>query len=293
MINSMTGYAAAQSGGETFSVSVEIRSVNSRHLDTVVRLPHAWQGLERSIKTAVSDSLVRGRVEVRVEIRDVSEGAERFEVDTVRARAYAAALNRLAEAIGAPDGAPLELVARLEGVIRPAEAEADADACWKELEPCLKEALAALAGMRAREGRFLAGDFARRLDMLEARVEKVAAASRNLPTLYRQRLQARIGELTRGMVEIDPSRIAQEAAFLADRSDISEEIVRLRSHIGQFRELMDGPEAAGRRLNFLLQEMNRELNTIGSKTEKAAVAHMVVEMKAELEKIREQVQNVE
>ncbi len=293
MINSMTGYAAAAAEGETFSVSVEIRSVNSRHLDTVLRLPHAWQALESRIKAAVSDRLVRGRVEVRVDIRDVSAAAERFDVDTDRARAYAEALGRLCDAVGVQQAVPLELVARLDGVIQAAEAPADPDACWRELQPCLQQALEGLADMRAREGRFLAEDFERRLAFLEARLEKVARASRDLPVLYRRRLETRIGELTQGVVEIDPARIAQEAAFLADRSDISEEIVRLRSHIDQFRHLMDGPEAAGRRLNFLLQEMNRELNTIGSKTESAAVAHMVVEMKAELEKIREQIQNVE
>jgi uncharacterized protein (TIGR00255 family) len=293
MINSMTGYAAAESGGDTFSVSVEIRSFNNRHLDTILRLPHAWLGLESRIKAVVGDRLARGRVEVRVDIQDVSAAAEKFEVDTIRAGAYAEALKHLAQAVGAASAVPLELVARVDGVIRPADTGKDLDACWQELEPCLRRTLDALADMRAREGRFMAEDFARRLDFLEAHVQKVAEASRHLLELYRDRLKRRIGELTQGMVEIDPARIVQEAAFLADRSDISEEIVRLRSHVEQFRHLMETPEAAGRRLNFLLQEMNRELNTIGSKTEKAAVAHMVVEMKAELEKIREQVQNVE
>ncbi len=293
MINSMTGYAAAESRGDAFSVSVEIRSFNSRHLDAVLRLPPAWLGLESRIKAVVSDRLVRGRVEIRVDIQDVSGAAEKFAVNTGLACAYAEALKRLARAVGTDGGVPLELVARQDGVVMPADTQSDLEGCWQELEPCLGRALDALVVMRAREGRFMAEDFTKRLRFLEAGVEKVAQASRNLLDLYRDRLKRRITELTQGMVEIDPARIAQEAAFLADRSDISEEMVRLRSHIEQFRHLMGVTEAAGRRLNFLLQEMNRELNTMGAKTEKAAVAHMVVEMKAELEKIREQVQNVE
>lgn len=293
MINSMTGYAAAESDRETLSISVEIRSFNSRHLDTVLRVPRAYLGLENRIKAVVGDCLARGRVDIRVEIGNVSEAAEAFEVNTARARAYYEALNSLAAALGVDSSASLELLAHLDGVIRPVDTAADLDTCWHELEPCLRSALDALTGMRAAEGRFMADDFTRRLDFLEARTGQVADASSNLLALYQERLKTRIGALTQGLVEVDPARIAQEAAFLADRSDISEEILRLRSHIQQFRQLMSAPEAAGRKLNFLLQEMNRELNTMGSKTEKAAVAYMVVEMKSELEKIREQVQNVE
>lgn len=293
MINSMTAYAVAESTEETLAISVEIRSFNSRHLDTVLRLPHAYLGLENRIKAVVSDCLARGRLDIRVDIRNVSDTAEAFKVNAARARAYYGALNSLAAALGVGNSVSLDLVARLDGVVQSVDTQADLDASWRQLEPCLRNALDSLTGMRATEGRFIADDFARRLDFLEGFTSQVADASKNLLTLYQERLKIRIGALTQGMVEIDPARIAQEAAFLADRSDISEEILRLRSHIAQFRQLMSAPEAAGRKLNFLLQEMNRELNTMGSKTEKAAVAHMVVEMKSELEKIREQVQNVE
>lgn len=147
--------------------------------------------------------------------------------------------------------------------------------------------------MRKREGDFIASDISRRLDSIEEGAEKIQKASKNLISHYQQRLEGRIQVLTKGMVEIDPGRIAQEAGFLADRSDISEEIVRAGSHIEQFREIMDSAGPAGRKLTFLLQELNREFNTMGSKTEKARVSHMIVEIKSELEKIREQLQNME
>jgi uncharacterized protein (TIGR00255 family) len=147
--------------------------------------------------------------------------------------------------------------------------------------------------MRVQEGANLATDILARIDLLASGVDQVAGLADGLVAQYQERLQGRITELTRGGVEIDPGRIAQEAAFLADRSDISEEIVRARSHVAQFRALADDPEPAGRKLNFLLQEMNRELNTMGVKVGSAAASHIIVNMKSELEKIREQIQNVE
>jgi uncharacterized protein (TIGR00255 family) len=164
---------------------------------------------------------------------------------------------------------------------------------WDKIERCLIEATNGLDDMRKKEGQMIATDLSKRLDDIETTIKQIEKTSENLLPAYQERLKGRIEELTRGIVEIDLDRIAQEAAFLADKSDISEEIVRAKSHIHQFRMIQDSKEPAGRKMNFLLQEMGREINTIGSKTGKAEVAHMVVDVKSELEKMREQVQNIE
>jgi uncharacterized protein (TIGR00255 family) len=179
------------------------------------------------------------------------------------------------------------------GVIKAAENETDLERLGELIDGGLEQALEALVAMRRREGHSLEVDFRKRLQIIEARLAAVQSASRGLLAQYQQRLKERIDALTDGMIEIDPTRIAQEAALLADRSDIAEEIVRARSHLQQFRHIMNNESPAGRQLNFLIQEFNREFNTMGSKTGKAEISHLVVELKTELEKIREQVQNVE
>jgi uncharacterized protein (TIGR00255 family) len=178
-------------------------------------------------------------------------------------------------------------------MVQALEVEKDMDAVWPQLELCLKTAMADLDAMRRVEGDNMAHDFRQRLDAIETMLEQIGDQAAQLPEMVSQRLKERIDALTHGVVEIDPARIAQEAALLADRSDISEEIVRATSHIQQFRALMADDTPAGRPLNFLLQEFNREFNTMGSKSGQAAMSHIIVTVKSELEKMREQVQNVE
>jgi uncharacterized protein (TIGR00255 family) len=185
------------------------------------------------------------------------------------------------------------MMAGVPGMIRLKESETEAEPVWAAAAEALSAALDDLEAMREKEGAFMAEDFAARLAAIEADIDRIAAQSDGLLEHYRDRLSNRIAALTQGMVEIDPARIAQEAAFLADRSDISEEITRARSHVAQFRAMLADGEPAGRKLNFLLQEFNREFNTMGSKTGSTDVSHIVVRLKSELEKIREQVQNVE
>lgn len=293
MINSMTAYASAEKSADGLSVAVEIRSVNSRFLDIVLRLPHGYGGCEERVKAAVGGSLERGRVELRLTIRNDRRIGAGFEVDLPLATAYHQALCQLRDALAPGGEVPLALLAAVNGVIRPCEVEPDLEEEWPVIQECLASALQALQAMRRREGEHLAGDFSSRLDLIEAAIDAIEADCRGLVEVYRRRLQARIEALTDGVVALDPARVAQEAALLADRSDISEEIVRARSHLSQFRTLMTGPEPAGRQLNFLLQELGREMNTIGAKTDQADAAHRVVAVKGELEKLREQVQNVE
>jgi uncharacterized protein (TIGR00255 family) len=293
MIHSMTAYARSEIVVDDITVNMEIRSVNSRHLDANIRLPSRYFGLEERIKSTVVQQLTRGRIDIRVHIQDKTEESLAFEIDETRAEAYHNALNLIRKKFNLDQPVSLKMMAGAGGVIKPVEVESDLAACLPVVDECLKGALADLIAMRKTEGEFLEGDFAGRLDFIEKKVRAIEKASSGLLSHYQQRLKDRITALTEGIVEIDPARISQEAAILADRSDISEEMVRVFSHIKQFRQLMGSPEPAGRKLNFLIQEFNREFNTMGSKTGRAEVSHMVVEVKAELEKLREQVQNVE
>lgn len=293
MIKSMTAYGRVERHQAPYTVRVEVRSYNSRHLDVALKLTHGYESLEERIKGLVAGAVARGRVEIRVQIKDESEVGNGFEANLPRARAYCETLTALAQSLGLVDSVALDTVMAAGGIIQAVEAEKDADAVWQQLQPCLLDALGELDAMRRVEGDNLARDFTMRLDAIEAMLREIEAHAAEVPELYRQRLETRIAVLTHGIVEIDQARIAQESAILADRSDISEEVVRARSHIQQFRTLMAESDPAGRPLNFLLQEFNREFNTMGSKSGKAAMAHIIVAVKSELEKLREQVQNVE
>lgn len=293
MIRSMTAYARIEKSEAEMTAIVEIRTYNSRYLDPIIRIPGTYLALEEKIKALLSKKLSRGRVEVRLQVKDDSPAATEFEIDEAKAFAYHQALLDLKEWFGLDSPVTLDHMAGVSGIIRPADADPDVQDRWPAVESCIIEALDAVNEMRKKEGDALAADFNGRLGAIEEALLSIEAGSEGLLAMYQERLTSRIGALTNGITEIDPARIAQEAAFLADRSDISEEIVRARSHIDQFRAIMDASEPGGRKLNFLLQEMNREFNTIGSKTTSADVSHQVVSVKSELEKIREQVQNVE
>jgi len=293
MIKSMTGFASAAATAENIAVTIEMRTYNSRNLDLSLRVSPGDPGLEERIRALLSGRLVRGRVEIKIQVETTVDDAARVEVDMTRARALMAVLKRLQADLGL-DGAPsLELLMACGGILQNAAPETDVERVWPTLEACLTQALGELDAMRGREGRYLAQDLDARLDRIEGALKEIAGNAAGLAAIYQERLRERIATLTQGLVEIDHARLAQEVAFLAERSDISEELVRAESHIRQFRGIMAAPEAGGRKLNFLLQELNREFNTMGSKIGSADVAHAVVDVKSELEKIREQVQNVE
>ncbi len=295
MIKSMTAYAEHTAGAGGVSVSVEIRTYNSRFLDVTIRLPANCRHFEPFIKEWVTDSLSRGRVEVFLNMNGKPDGTNQpmFVVDRERAVACHAALEELRDTVGLSGAVPLDLVAGFDGVITQPEPEKPGE---HELALVREAVLAALEGvnaMREKEGAFLADDLSRRIDLLEKNLDSIEGLSTGLVNTCFDRLKERIGAILEDMVELDEARLLQEAAIHADRCDISEEIVRARSHINQFRAAIAGKDACGRKLNFLLQELNREVNTLGSKSSDSRVSTMVVEMKAELEKIREQVQNIE
>ena len=293
MIKSMTGFAVAEETSGDITVSTEIRAYNSRHLDLVLKLPQAFFELEEKVKSLIAGQVARGRLEVKIQINDTSEEAAAFEIDKPRANSLHQALLEVCETFDLPRDISLELLMSMGGLLKPVATKKDIEQYWRIVQKCTSQALSILDQMRQKEGDYTARDLTNRLDFISASIDRIATDSADLLGHYSERLQERIAALTRGTVELDPQRIAQEAAFLADRSDISEEIVRAKSHVHQFRDFMQSDDPAGRKLNFLLQELNREFNTMGSKIGNADVAHVVVDVKAELEKLREQVQNIE
>lgn len=293
MLKSMTAYACEEISEQALTVGVEMRAYNSRYLDIVLRLPPGYAAFEEAIKGVIGTCVARGRVEVRIKVKDLSEDACAYEADTARAKAFYAAAQTLRKDLHLPGDLTLENLLALPGLVQSVENSPVADTHRPLMQRCLNQALEALDRMRRQEGEHIARDFAQRLDGIEAQLDRVEAAADGLVEQYRDKLQTRIESLTQGLVALDPMRIAQEAALLADRSDISEEIVRARSHVAQFRAIMQDDEPAGRKLNFLLQEFNREFNTMGAKAGKADLAHTIVALKAEIEKLREQVQNIE
>jgi uncharacterized protein (TIGR00255 family) len=293
MIKSMTGFATAERTVQEITVSADIHAYNSKHLDVVLRMPSGYMPLEEKMKARITERVARGRMEVKMQIKDQSEGAVAFEIDHMRAKAVQSALTELKDAFDLQNDISLELLMSFGGIIKPVETVTESESIWPVIEECLTLALDNLETMQKKEGDFIAGDLLKRLDYIEDCIGEIENDSIDLLYHYQQRLRERISSLTREIVEIDSGRLAQETAFLADRSDISEEIVRAKSHVRQFRHIMDSEEPGGRKLNFLMQELHREFNTMGSKIGQADTSHRIVDVKSELEKIREQIQNVE
>ncbi len=293
MIKSMTGFATAERTVQDISVTVDIHAYNSKHLDVMLRVPSGYMLLEEKLKARIAERIARGRMEVKIQVKDQSEGAIAFEIDHMRAKAIQSALTELKNEFNLQNDISLELLMSVGGIIKPVETVTEAESIWPVIQECLAVALNNLETMQKKEGDFIAGDLEKRLDYIEDCIAEIENDTDELLSHYQKRLRDRISALTRDIVEIDAGRLAQEAAFLADRSDISEEIVRAKSHVQQFRHIMDSEEPGGRKLNFLLQELHREFNTMGSKIGQADTSHKIVDVKSELEKIREQIQNVE
>ncbi len=293
MIKSMTGFATAERIIQDISVTVDIHAYNSKHLDVMLRVPSGYMLLEEKLKARITERIARGRMEVKIQVKDQSEGAIALEIDHMRAKAMQSALTELKNEFDLQNDISLELLMSVGGIIKPVETVTEAESIWPLIQECLAVALDNLETMQKKEGDFIAGDLEKRLAYIEDCIAEIENDTDELLGHYQKRLRDRISALTREIVEIDPGRLAQEAAFLADRSDISEEIVRAKSHVQQFRHIMDSEEPGGRKLNFLLQELHREFNTMGSKIGQADTSHRIVDVKSELEKIREQIQNVE
>lgn len=289
----MTAFARSDLTTDVCSVAIEIRGYNSRFLDMALKIPQQYMAIEDKLRKAIAEQITRGRIELKLTIQDAAENAETFEVNQAMAVSYFDALTRLKKSLNLEIEIPLEIIAKKTGVIESAEEDINVEKIWGTVYPCLLRAFKDFESMKANEGTAIAADLNEKLAFIENCICSIENHTCDMLTHYQERLKERIKALTNGLIDIDPNRIAQEAAFLADKSDISEEIVRAKSHITQFRQLMEGCSPSGRSLNFLLQEFNREFNTMGSKACNAIISHLVVSAKTELEKIREQVQNAE
>lgn len=293
MLCSMTAFASAAQTSSVATVSCEIRSVNSRFLDLNCRLPQSLPNAEERLKALVGEYVQRGRIDIKLQITETVTPTDLYEIDWVRARGFMQALEELKQHFNLETPISLQMLVTLPGLIRPAEVAIDPELLWPAVESCLRTALAELQVMRQREGQTLAADIQGRLQDIETGLRSIDADAAEMLAHYQARLTRRMQKLTGGLVAIEAERVAQEAAFLAERSDISEELIRAQSHCEQFTAIMQHEAAAGRKLNFLLQELNREITTIGAKAEKVSIARQVIHIKAELEKIREQIQNIE
>ncbi|HEX9544849.1 MAG TPA: YicC/YloC family endoribonuclease [Pyrinomonadaceae bacterium] len=292
-MKSMTGYGRGSADGENFSVSVDLKTVNNRFLDVHLRLGGELAPLEPLIKRQISSRLSRGRVDVTINLEKTSQTA--YELNRPLIAGYVNALREMQTEFGIAGELDINLVARLPGALQPSR-DGLSDDVIAGLEKALAGALDELEHMRTQEGEALRQEMSERIDKIEALVPLIENAAAGLVDAYRARLQKRIGELLARngqLVEIDHGRLAQEVAYLSDRSDVSEEMVRLRSHLIQFREALNSTSEAGKMLDFLLQELNREANTTLSKSTDLSMKESALAIKAEVEKLREQVQNVE
>lgn len=290
MLRSMTGFGAARDEGSDRIVSVEVRSVNHRYLDVRAHLPGELSRLAAPIEAAVKKRLSRGRIDVAVQLGRAGGGEGALTVDVEKAKALRDAYRQIAEALSLKDEVSLEAIAAAPGVVIARDIIADVE--FADLEHALAGALDRLGEMREAEGRALEMELREHLDRIAGLVERIETLVPMTTTERREKLERRLQDLV-GDAEIDPMRLAQEVAILADRSDVTEELQRLASHCSQFEEMLAGRDPIGRRLDFLIQEMNREANTIGSKCSHTEIAYVVVDIKAELERMREQIQNVE
>ena len=292
MVKSMTGYGRAEETVNGCTITVELRSVNNRYLDCSVRIPRLYLFAEDAIKSRVQNTISRGKVDVFVTLDNAGADKVQVSVNKPVADGYYAALTKLAEEYHLSNDISVSLLSRFPDVLLAEKAEEDVEQMAKDICSVLDRALADFDQMRTRDGERLRDDILSRAETIESKVALVEERSPQTVSEYRARLEAKMNEVLAN-TQIDPARILTEAAIFADKIAVDEETVRLRSHIGQLREMLAKGGATGRKLDFLIQEFNREANTIGSKCSDIEIARHVVDIKAEIEKIREQVQNIE
>jgi uncharacterized protein (TIGR00255 family) len=292
MIQSMTGYGRAQETAGGRDITVEIRAVNHRYFEFSSRVPRAYGYLEEKLKGFTQAAVSRGKVEVAVQIQTVDSPDTGVVINKALAREYVDSLRELGTELGLPDDLSLAAIARFSDIFTVRRSPDDEEQVWKDVEGVARKAVERFLEMRRVEGQKLREDILSRLETIENGVTAVEEQSPRTVELYRQKLTQKLQELL-NTAAVDQQRILTEAAIVADRLAVDEETVRLRSHIAQMRTILDTPGAVGRKLDFLVQEMNREANTIGSKAQDVTIARVVVEIKSEIEKIREQIQNIE
>jgi uncharacterized protein (TIGR00255 family) len=293
-MKSMTGYGRGECAQSGYKVTVELSSVNRKQSEISVYLPRELEALESRVRDEINRRIARGRLNVKVSMH-AADGSMpgRVKLNAALARAYAREFSRLAKDLKLAGPLTLETLVRAPGVLQTDEELTDAESFWPTLAKALRKALAALVKMREREGTHLAQDLQKRIAVLSKSVVQVQKQAPQVLQRYQEQLRERIKNAGLEMPAVDDERLLKEIVYFADRSDISEELTRLQSHFQQFDDCVKSKEPVGRTLDFLAQEMNREVNTIGSKANDSLISREVVNLKAELEKFREQVQNLE
>jgi len=290
----MTGYGRGECARDGFKITVELSAVNRRQPEISVNLPRELEMLESPVRDAINAQVARGRVTARIGIHAADgKSSARAHLNLPLAKAYATELARLAKSLKISDEVTLDQILRAPGVFQTDEELVDAEKIWPVVEKALKQALAALVKMREREGAHLAEDLALRIGVMRQSAGKIQKQAPLTAENYRKHLLERIKSVGIENIAPDDERLLKEVVVFADRSDITEELTRLQSHFQQFEDCRKSKEPVGRTLDFLAQEMNREINTIGSKANDAVISREVVTLKAELERFREQAQNVE
>jgi uncharacterized protein (TIGR00255 family) len=292
MIRSMTGYGSGELERDGQRLTAEIRSVNHRYCEVSIRAPRLVSLFEDQIRQLVQNRFSRGKITLAVTWSGAGEGGEVLKLNEAAADRYMALLEQLKQRYELHSDVDIKTLAALPDIFTWEHTELSDDETWAIVKQVVEDACDSMEAMKSREGKALELDLVHRLELIGKELALVADRAPDRPKEGKDRLEARLQQLL-GDVELDPVRLAQEVAMMADRLDCTEECVRLRAHLDQFRQLAAGPELAGRKLNFLLQEMNREANTIGSKSNDVDITRAVIVMKEEIERLREQVQNVE
>ena len=292
MANSMTGYGRGEASAGGYQFSIELKSVNHRFLEVMVRSPRNFSSFEERIRKMLQAKFQRGRIEVHVNVLETEERKRLVKVDNDLALSYDKTLKDLALALHTAYETDIYRLVSFPEVISIVEPEIDLDALWRTCAEALSKAIEGFGQMRHSEGEKLTIDLLQRIDLIAENLHTVAERAPHVVADYQARLQERLQTLL-GEIELDGVRLANEVVYFADRASITEELVRFDSHLAQSREALRSSEPVGRKLDFLVQEMNREINTIGSKANDLKIGQKVISVKSELEKIREQIQNLE
>ncbi|MDF2839649.1 MAG: YicC-like protein [Clostridia bacterium] len=291
MIKSMTGFGRGEASQNNITFSVDIKTVNHRYSDISVRMPRMVTALEEKVREYVGTKLSRGKIDIYINYDSFGQDTK-VKLDTNLAAAYVDSLNTLKEQFSIKDEISLSLLTRFSDILKLETEEQDLDFLWGIMSSALEQAVGALVDMRSREGERLSRDMILKLDFIKTTVDEIKAKSSDLVEVYKNKLYDKIRELTKD-VQLDENRLLTEVAIFADKASIDEEIVRLGSHIEEFKKTLSINGSIGKKLDFIVQEMNREINTIGSKSSDLGVVNNVIGIKTEIEKIREQVQNIE
>jgi len=293
MIRSMTGYGIGEYSNNDYNVKVEIKSVNNRYNDITIRMPRHLSYLEERIKKVIKDEISRGKVDVYINIDYINQSEVEVHVDKALAKAYKQSLENLVIDLNLNEKPRLHNILGLTDVVKIERKTIDEDQIWNILKEALNISLLSIVDMREKEGLELKKDLLLKIEIVESYTKKIEDRAPKVVLEYKDKLRDRLKTLLDESIQLDEDRLTNEIVFFADKSSIDEELVRLNSHIKQFISILEEDDTIGRKLDFLIQEFNREINTIGSKANDISITKYVLELKAELEKIREQIQNIE